>query len=111
LITLEYGSVCADSTRGAPASNGNRRNFDGYWPRTPGRILGVSLIRLYQLTLSGFIGQACRHQPTCSEYAYESVARFGLIGGGWLSLQRVLRCNPFGASGFDPVPEKMSWWG
>jgi len=89
------------------------RNYDGPWRRTPGRLFGTALIRLYQLTLSGFIGQSCRHQPTCSEFAYEAVARHGLLPGSWLSLWRVLRCNPWGASGasgFDPVPGKMRWW-
>ncbi len=86
------------------------RNYSGPWPRTPGRLLGIGLIRLYQLTLSGFIGNSCRHQPTCSEFAYEAVARYGLIPGSWLSLWRVARCNPWGTSGYDPVPEKMRWW-
>jgi uncharacterized protein len=73
-------------------------------------LLGVGLIRFYQLTLSGFVGQACRHQPSCSEYAYEAIARFGLFPGSWLAMKRVVRCNPLGTSGFDPVPQKMRWW-
>lgn len=80
------------------------RNFDGPWPKTPGRVIGVGLVRLYQLTLSGFIGQSCRHLPTCSEYAYEAIARHGLVRGGWLAARRVARCGPLGTSGFDPVP-------
>jgi len=77
------------------------RNWQGKWPKTPGRLFGTGLIRLYQLTLSGFIGNACRHQPTCSEYGYEAIARHGLFRGGWLTLCRIAKCNPFGTSGFD----------
>lgn len=90
------------------------RNFSGDWPKTPTRVLGTALIRLYQLTLSGFVGNGCRHYPTCSEYAYESVARHGLWLGGWLSLFRVARCGPFGTDGVDLVPDqldrKASWY-
>lgn len=81
-----------------------RRNYDGPWRRTPSRLLGVSLVRLYQLTLSSFVGGHCRHVPTCSEYAYEAIARHGLCRGCWLGLKRVVRCGPFGTAGFDPVP-------
>ncbi|MCU0829915.1 MAG: membrane protein insertion efficiency factor YidD [Rhizobiaceae bacterium] len=88
----------------APAS----RNFGGPWPKTPGRILGVGLIRLYQLTLSGFVGNTCRHLPTCSEYGYEAVARHGLWRGFWLTLFRVSRCGPGGTSGIDNVPEQLA---
>ncbi|WP_336056299.1 membrane protein insertion efficiency factor YidD [Nitratireductor sp. CH_MIT9313-5] len=81
------------------------RNWQGPWRKTPGRVLGVGFVRLYQLTLSGFIGNTCRHLPTCSEYAYEAIARHGLMRGGWLSLRRVARCGPGGTSGIDRVPE------
>jgi uncharacterized protein len=83
------------------------RNFAGPWRKTPGRLVGTGLIRLYQLTLSGFIGNTCRHLPTCSEYGYEAIARHGLWRGGWLSLFRVIRCGPGGTSGIDNVPESL----
>ena len=90
------------------------RNWPGPWRKTPGRILGTSLVRLYQLTLSGFIGNSCRHLPTCSEYGYEAVARHGLWRGGFMTLFRVMRCGPGGTHGFDPVPEalenRLRWW-
>jgi putative membrane protein insertion efficiency factor len=54
-------------------------------------------------SISGFSG-ACRFQPTCSEYAIAAVARHGVVVGAALALWRVLRCNPFGPGGFDPVP-------
>ncbi|MEO0545878.1 MAG: membrane protein insertion efficiency factor YidD [Pseudomonadota bacterium] len=85
------------------------RNYRGSWRKTPGRLFGVGLIRFYQLTLSGFVGNSCRHIPTCSEYGYEAIARHGLLRGGWLTAKRVARCGPFkrlGAThGHDPVPD------
>ena len=72
--------------------------------RLPGSI-GIGLIRLYRLTLSPFIGRQCRYLPTCSEYTEEAIRRFGLWPGLWIGLARFQRCGPFGASGFDPVPE------
>ena len=82
--------------------------------KTPGRLFGMGFIRLYQLTLSGFIGNSCRHLPTCSEYGYEAVARHGLWRGGFMTLFRVMRCGPGGTHGFDPVPEalenRLRWW-
>lgn len=98
-------------SHGHSSARATGRNYAGPWPKTPGRLLGIGLIRLYQLTLSGFVGNSCRHQPTCSEYAYEAVARHGLIPGSWLSLFRVARCNPWGTTGYDPVPKKMRWFG
>lgn len=74
----------------------------------------MGLIRAYQLTLSGFIGNSCRHLPTCSEYGHEAIARHGLWCGGFLALFRVMRCGPFGTSGIDRVPEGLgrgyAWW-
>lgn len=97
--------MCEHETNAKPAANRRiTRNYDGPWPKTPPRIFGTALIRLYQLTLSGFVGNTCRHLPTCSEYAHEAIARHGLLPGAWLALKRVLRCGPFGSSGFDPVP-------
>jgi putative membrane protein insertion efficiency factor len=84
------------------------RNWPGPWPKTPGRVLGTSLVRLYQLTLSGFIGNSCRHLPTCSEYAHEAIARHGLWAGGWMGLFRVSRCGPGGTHGIDRVPEQLA---
>jgi putative membrane protein insertion efficiency factor len=75
--------------------------------RTPGRMIAHVLIRTYQLTLSGFIGRQCRYEPTCSAYTDEAIGRFGLWAGGWMGLARILRCNPWGPSGYDPVPETV----
>ena len=62
------------------------------------------LIRGYQLGISPMLPAACRYTPTCSAYAAEAIARFGAARGGWLAVRRLLRCHPWGGSGFDPVP-------
>ena len=51
----------------------------------------------------------CKYIPTCSQYGLEAIERFGAIKGGALTLWRILRCNPFGKYGYDPVPEKGRW--
>lgn len=90
------------------------RNYTGHWPHTPGRLFGTGFVRLYQLTLSGLVGSHCRHMPTCSEYAYEAVARHGLWRGAWMALFRVMRCGPGGTHGIDNVPTSLGprfvWW-
>ena len=62
------------------------------------------LIWLYRHTLSPLVGYNCRHLPTCSVYADEAIERFGLWSGGWMTLARLLRCQPWGTSGIDNVP-------
>lgn len=96
--------MCANK---APKAKASSRNWQGKWPKTPGRLIGIGLIKAYQFLLSPIVGNSCRHQPTCSEYGYEAIARHGLIKGGWITFWRVLKCNPLGKAGFDPVPEKM----
>ncbi len=69
------------------------------------RIL-IGLIKLYRLTLSPLIGQQCRFEPTCSRYTEEAIMRFGSLRGSWLGIRRIVRCGPWCAGGYDPVPEK-----
>ncbi|MCR4871969.1 MAG: membrane protein insertion efficiency factor YidD [Bacteroidales bacterium] len=64
----------------------------------------IGMIRLYQVSLSPFIGRACRYTPTCSNYGIEAIRKHGPFKGSWLTLKRVLSCNPWGGSGYDPVP-------
>ena len=71
------------------------------------RLAGRGLIKAYRYTLSPLVGFHCRHLPTCSEYAYEAIARHGLWAGGWMGLFRVVRCGPGGTHGLDPVPERL----
>ena len=61
-------------------------------------------VRGYRLLFSPWVGHNCRYQPTCSAYALEALERHGGLKGGWLALRRILRCHPFGRSGYDPVP-------
>jgi uncharacterized protein len=67
-------------------------------------MLVLGLIRLYQSTVGPALPPSCRYQPTCSNYAYEAIERYGLLRGGWLAIKRVARCQPFGGHGYDPVP-------
>ncbi len=72
------------------------------------RLAGRGVIKLYRYTLSPLIGYECRHLPTCSHYAEEAIDRYGLWAGGWMTLARLLRCQPFGTSGLDFVPDCVS---
>jgi putative membrane protein insertion efficiency factor len=71
------------------------------------RMFGRGLIKLYRYTLSPLIGYRCRHLPTCSEYADEAIAHYGLWAGGWMALARILRCHPMGTAGLDFVPRQL----
>ncbi len=62
-------------------------------------------IHIYRYTLKPFVGWHCRHMPSCSEYALESIDKNGAWKGFWLTLSRLLRCRPGGSHGFDPVPD------
>lgn len=73
----------------------------------PFAVIVRGLIRIYRLTVSSVMGRQCRYLPTCSEYADEAIGRFGLWRGGWMAAARIARCNPLGASGFDPVPDEL----
>jgi uncharacterized protein len=66
----------------------------------------VLVIRLYQWTLSPWLGGACRFEPSCSHYAVQAVQKHGSLRGSFLALRRLLKCHPFHSGGFDPVPEK-----
>ena len=72
-----------------------------------GQVL-LGLVRVYQLTLSPFIGNQCRFHPTCSHYAMEAVRCHGPWIGTWLAAKRLACCHPFADGGVDPVPEKKS---
>jgi len=67
--------------------------------------LFVVLIKLYQLLLSPLLGAQCRYTPTCSQYGIEAIKKHGAFKGGWLTLKRIARCNPWGGHGHDPVPD------
>ena len=69
----------------------------------------IALLRGYKRYISPHLGHHCRFVPTCSEYAAQALATHGALKGGLLALWRILRCNPFGKFGYDPVPEKGRW--
>ncbi len=91
--------------RCSTASNLKNSGIIGVFARVP-RALARGLVGAYRLTVSPFLGSDCRHLPTCSQYADEALARYGLWAGGWMTLARLLRCQPFGTSGLDFVPTK-----
>lgn len=64
------------------------------------------LVLFYRYTLSSLIGRQCRYMPSCSEYALDALNIHGPFRGSWLALKRIGRCNPWGGSGYDPVPSK-----
>jgi putative membrane protein insertion efficiency factor len=64
----------------------------------------LALIAFYRSCISPLTPPACRYTPTCSQYAQEAIVKYGPFRGGWLALKRILRCHPFGGSGYDPVP-------
>ena len=66
--------------------------------------LALALIKLYQQTISVVLPSSCRFQPTCSQYTYEAIARYGFFKGVRLGAARLLRCHPFHPGGYDPVP-------
>jgi uncharacterized protein len=70
-------------------------------------LVARGLIRAYRYTLSALVGFHCRHLPTCSAYADEAIGQFGLWAGGWMTLARLCRCQPFGTAGLDIVPAAL----
>jgi hypothetical protein len=72
-------------------------------PRGVARLL-AAVVRFYQLGISPLIGPRCRFAPSCSAYAIEALTEHGALRGSWLALRRLLRCQPFCAGGYDPVP-------
>lgn len=65
----------------------------------------IAIIKVYKKLISPLFPASCRFYPTCSQYAVESIERFGAIKGSWLAGKRIVRCNPLSKGGLDPVPE------
>ncbi len=61
-------------------------------------------VRFYQLCISPILPRSCRYTPTCSEYTIQAIKKHGPINGSILAIKRILSCNPWGGSGYDPVP-------
>ena len=67
-------------------------------------LLLINPIKIYQIIISPLLGPSCRFTPTCSQYAVEAIQKYGPFKGSWLSFKRILKCHPWGGSGYDPVP-------
>jgi len=77
--------------------------------RTPGQLLNfvpILLIKFYQTFISPLLGPSCKYHPTCSHYAIEAFRQHNFFYASWLTVWRVLRCNPFSKGGYDPVPPR-----
>ena len=61
----------------------------------------ISMVLFYRVTLGALLGGHCRFQPTCSQYMIDAVQKYGALRGGWRGVKRILRCHPFGGSGYD----------
>ena len=68
----------------------------------------IAVVRAYQMLLAPHIGPCCRFEPSCSHYCIDALHTHGARRGGWLAVRRLLRCRPFGPSGYDPVPTKRT---
>ncbi len=66
----------------------------------------IWLIKFYRKYISPKTPPSCKFTPTCSQYGLEAIERFGAFKGGFMTLWRILRCNPFSKGGYDPVPQK-----
>ena len=66
--------------------------------------IALGLIRFYKKYVSPTLPPSCRYHPTCSEYTYQAIEKYGILRGGWMGLLRILRCHPFAPGGYDPVP-------
>jgi len=64
----------------------------------------IIIIRIYQYTISPYFPASCRYSPSCSAYGIEALKKHGPFKGGWLAIKRIASCNPWGGSGYDPVP-------
>lgn len=74
-----------------------------------GRVTGMFIIyfvKFYQMAISPYLGSSCRHSPTCSHYMIDAIREWGTARGLWLGVKRILKCHPWGTSGYDPVPSK-----
>jgi putative membrane protein insertion efficiency factor len=101
-------SVGSDAVAAVEASRAGANRFTAASLALLSRLLvfaGVALIKLYQITLSPFLGGHCRFIPTCSHYGVEALRTHGPFRGTWLTIVRLSRCHPFsGRGGYDPVP-------
>jgi putative membrane protein insertion efficiency factor len=68
------------------------------------RSIALGVIRFYKQYISPGLGSNCRFYPSCSQYTYEAIEKYGVLKGGWMGIKRIVRCQPWSKGGFDPVP-------
>ncbi len=68
----------------------------------------ILIVKFYQAAISPYLPSSCRYTPTCSHYTIEALQKHGLLKGGLLAIKRISSCNPWGGSGYDPVPDKKA---
>lgn len=73
------------------------------------RWLCIGMIRAYQLLVAPLLPRSCRFEPSCSHYGIDAFKHHGVLAGAGLTLWRLLRCNPWGGQGYDPVPPTFTW--
>ncbi|MBL7911015.1 MAG: membrane protein insertion efficiency factor YidD [Bacteroidia bacterium] len=66
--------------------------------------IAIAFVKFYQYCIRPMLPNSCRYTPSCSQYAVEAINKYGAFKGGWMGLKRILRCNPWGGHGYDPVP-------
>lgn len=66
----------------------------------------IGVVRIYQFGISPYFPDACRYQPTCSQYMIDSIKEWGILKGTWLGLKRIGSCHPWGGNGYDPVKRR-----
>jgi uncharacterized protein len=66
--------------------------------------VAILIVRFYQVSVRPLLPDTCRFTPSCSQYAVEALNKHGFLKGGWLALRRIIRCQPWGGHGYDPVP-------
>jgi|GEM_PF-288215 len=86
-------------------NTGNRKSIPELIQKAVQWIL-IKLVRFYQLTISPYLGPSCRHTPSCSNYMIGAIREWGAVIGVWMGLKRLVKCHPWGTSGYDPVPKR-----
>jgi len=90
-----------DEQRYEAGPDSNLKASEGWWQL---RAMAVWMVRAYQLAISPLLPPRCRYMPTCSEYAVMAIEKHGALRGLYYAIRRVIRCHPFKAGGYDPVP-------
>lgn len=96
-------SSCGAASEMGVASGESERALGAGGASAPERA-ALAAIRWYQRYISPLFGRRCIYTPTCSEYAFQAIRKYGLGKGLWLATKRILRCHPFHEGGYDPVP-------